>query len=52
MMTNSTSLKEQVAFFAKSLEMLMESMKEMDEQIAFMMQRVTSLTSKGPTTLE
>ena len=37
MMTSSTSLEEQVALLAKSMEILAVSVKEKDEQIAFMM---------------
>ena len=52
MMTGSTSLEEQVALLAKSMEMLAASVKEKDEQIAFMMNKIATLTGKGSTTSE
>ena len=51
-MTGSTSLEEQVAFLAKSMEILAASVKEKDEQIAFMMNKIATLTRKGSTTSE
>ena len=52
MMTGSTSLEEQVALLAKSMEILATSVKEKDEQIAFMMNKIATLTGKGSTTSE
>ena len=52
MMTGSTSLEEQVALLAKSMEILTASVKKKDEQIAFMMNKIARLTEKGSTTLE
>ena len=46
MMTSSVSLEEQVALLAKSMKMLAASVREKDEQIAFMMNKITSLTRK------
>ena len=46
MTTSSTSLEEQVAFFAKSVESLTSSMKAKDEQIAFLMKKITTLTGE------
>ena len=52
MTTSSTSLGEQVALLTKSVENLVANMKEKDEQIAFMMKKITSLTKKEATTSE
>ena len=51
-MTGSTSLEEQVAFLAKSMEILAASVKEKDEQIVFMMNKIAMLTKKGSATSE
>ena len=51
-MTSFISLEEQVALFVKSMEMLAIRVKKKDEQIAFMMNKITSLTRKGSTTSE
>ena len=51
-MTGSVSLEEQVALLAKSMKMLAASVKEKDEQIAFMMNKITSLTGKDAATSE
>ena len=50
MMTGSVYLEEQVALLAKSMEMLAASVREKDEQIAFMMNKITSLTGKDAAT--
>ena len=50
MMTGSISLEEQVAIIAKSMKMLAASFREKDEQIAFMMYKITSLTGKDAAT--
>ena len=47
MMTSSVSLKEQVAILAKSIKMLAANVKEKEKQIAFMINKITSLTKKG-----
>ena len=49
-MTDSTSLEEQVALLAKSMEIFAASVKEKDEQIIFMMNKITTLTEKRSTT--
>ena len=41
--TSSTSLEEQVALFAKSVESLATIVKAKDEQIVFMMEKITTL---------
>ena len=51
-MTGSTSLEEQVALLAKSMDILAVSVKEKDEQIAFMMNKITLLIGKEAATLE
>ena len=50
MMTGSVSLEEQVALLAKSMKMLATSVREKDEQITFMMNKITSLTEKDAAT--
>ena len=50
MMTGSVSLEEQVTLLEKSMEMLAASVREKDEQIAFMMNKITSLTGKDAAT--
>ena len=52
MMTGFVSLKEQVAILAKSMKMLAASVKKKDEQITFMMNKITSLTGKDAATSE
>ena len=52
MMIGSISLEKQVAILAKSMEMLAASVKEKDEQIAFMMNKITLLNEKWATTSE
>ena len=52
MMTGFVFLKEQVALLAKSMEMLATSVREKNEQIAFMMNKITSLTEKDAATSE
>ena len=51
MMISSTFLEEQVAFLAKSVESLEVSMKAKDEKIAFIMEKITTMTREKPTTL-
>ena len=51
-MIGSTSLEEQVALLAKSMEILAVSVKEKDEQIVFMMNKIATLTGKVSTTSE
>ena len=41
MMIGSVSLEEQVVFLAKSMKMLAASVREKDEQITFMMNKIT-----------
>ena len=50
MMTGSVSLEEQVAMLAKSMEMFAASVREKDEQIALLMNKITSLTRKDAAT--
>ena len=51
MMTiSSTSLEEQAAFLAKSVESLPVSMKVKYEQITFMMEKITTLTREKSAT--
>ena len=50
MMTSSTSLEKQVAFLAKSVKSLAANMKKKDEQIAFIMEKITILIGEKPTT--
>ena len=45
-MTDSISLKEQFSLIPRSMEMLAASVKEKDEQITFMMNKITMLTGK------
>ena len=52
MMVGSTSLKEQVALLAKSMEILVASVKEKDKWIVFMMNKITTLIGRGSTTSE
>ena len=52
MMTSSTSLEEQIALPTKSMKILAASIKEKDEQIAFMMNKIAMLTKKGSDTSE
>ena len=47
MMTGTTSLEEQVALLAKSMKILVASFKEKEEQITFMINKITTLTGKG-----
>ena len=46
MTTSATSLEEQVAKMSKILETLSESIKQKDDQIAFLMKKVDNLTEK------
>ena len=50
MMTGSVTLEEQVALLAKSMEMLAASVREKDEQIVFMMNKITLLIGKDAAT--
>ena len=52
MMIGSTSLEEQVTLLAKSMEILAASIKEKDKQIAFMMNKIVTLTGKRSAILE
>ena len=52
MMIGSISLEVQVTFLAKSMEILTASVKEKDKQIAFIMNKIVTLTGKGSATLE
>ena len=52
MMTGFVSLEEQVALLAKSMEILTANVKKKDEQLAFMMNKITSLTGKEAATSE
>ena len=52
MTIGSTSLEEWTIFLANIVEALMTPVKEKDEQIAFMMNKITSLTSKRLVTME
>ena len=51
-MTGFMSLKEQVTLLAKSMEILVANVKEKDEQIAFMMNKITTMTGKRSATSE
>ena len=46
MTTGTTSLEEQVAIFVKFVETLAASIREKDEQIAFLMDRMATFTGK------
>ena len=50
MMISFVSLEEQVALLAKSMEMLAANVREKDEQIVFMMNKITSFTRKDAAT--
>lgn len=48
MITNTTSLDEQIAKMSKLLETLVDLVKEKDNQIAYLMSEVDGLIKKGP----
>ena len=50
MTTSFTSLEEQVALLAKSVESLAANVKAKDEQIAFKMEKITTLIRENPAT--
>ena len=45
-MIGSTYLEEQITLLTKSMEILVANVKEKDEQITFMMNKITMLTGK------
>ncbi|KAJ9145663.1 hypothetical protein P3X46_028020 [Hevea brasiliensis] len=48
MITNTVSLEEQITKMSKLLETLVDSVKEKDNQIAYLMNKVERITQKGP----
>lgn len=48
MTTNTTSLEKHVPSLEKAVESLTTSLKEKDDQMAFMMKRILDLTRKRP----